>query len=490
MKKTITYLCYSLLVVLILQACDNGNSATDNNKDTTTETAPDTEYITSDEKSSNDKNLKDFKPTDTFTPPPAFEAKDMLYTWVDKLNLRENPDLNAKVITTVDSDEAVEVIGDKSNKRSTYVLRGVAYVDHWYKVKTKAGDEGWIFGGAVKRKNEKKGNAPITEMKFDFPYFGSFDLSEWKNKGTKVDPETETDIETTVFETDDRILEFTEVDRGEYYYGYIYKLMDSNKKVLKQRNFDFWADVDYGELKEEVRDFSTDPATVYYRTQELGRGFYKLNARPMMAYGAWKQRVAEATENASGEEIAELYKLIEGGGDIKLKNRIYHLDRTIIITDEEDVTLDGNGSELIMMDKSADVIKVQNSNFITLKNFKATHVYPKGPLGCTGNVIQVNTAGSIRIEGCELNGSGIIGVVAYGARNLSIVNNIILANSRYGVLYDDGCILEISGNIFENNGENGKKHVAKGLDAELSQIEDITGDVNRKGLEMSNNVFK
>ncbi len=50
---------------------------------------------------------------------------------------------------------------------------------YWYKVRTSDGKEGWVFGGAVKQENEIKGNDIITKEKFDFPYFGKFDLSSW-----------------------------------------------------------------------------------------------------------------------------------------------------------------------------------------------------------------------------------------------------------------------------------------------------------------------
>ena len=141
-----------------------------------------------------------------------------------------------------------------------------------------------------------------------------------------------------------------------------------------------------------------------------------------------------------------------------------------------------------MKNKSEDVVFISDSRNITLKNLKATHIEHDGPLGCTGSAIQVYDNNDILIEKCALNGSGIIGVVAYETRNLKIVDNYIYNNSRYGVLYTNTSV-EINNNKFEDNGPNGNDHVAEGLNGGLSEIVPIEGNVNKRDIQMSGNTF-
>ena len=115
-------------------------------------------------------------------------------------------------------------------------------------------------------------------------------------------------------------------------------------------------------------------------------------------------------EIAGEQELYLLYNRLETGENTKLKKLVYYLDRPLIISSKNNFTLDGNGSTFIMRDKSEDVLIIENSKNIILKNFKATHIEPDGPIGCTGSVIQVRDNESVLIEKCELNGSGIIGV--------------------------------------------------------------------------------
>jgi hypothetical protein len=165
------------------------------------------------------------------------------------------------------------------------------------------------------------------------------------------------------------------------------------------------------------------------------------------------------------------------------------LDRPLVISNKSNLTLDGNGSTFIMNNKSEDVLTVRSSDNVTLKNFKATHIDPDGPIGCTGSVIQVDNNTNVLIEKCQLNGSGIIGVVSYNTQNLKVIDNYIYNNSEYGVLFDENTTIEIKDNKFEDNGKNGNDHVAQALNIYLSEVKKIEKGMNLEGLKMSNNIF-
>jgi len=218
----------------------------------------------------------------------SLNTKDLVYAWVDKLNIRDAPNLAGKTVTTVKSDEALEFTGEKSTKTEEIVLRSVAYVESWLKVITSDKIEGWVFGGAVKRKKEKKGNPPISEDKFDFPYFGKFDLSEWKEGNTKEEGGGDADISTTTYQKDNQTLEISYINVGDYGYGWSHKLMDAKGKTLKERDFDF-ALADGSVLSETVKDYTSNPPVQYFRRQNLKKHHSQLNDLPRMVNGEWTE---------------------------------------------------------------------------------------------------------------------------------------------------------------------------------------------------------
>ena len=99
---------------------------------------------------------------------------------------------------------------------------------------------------------------------------------------------------------------------------------------------------------------------------------------------------------------------IDSGSSIQLKKGTYKPSSPIRIIRKSNITIDGNGATLIMQNMADDVFFIDNSNNIKLKNFKATHIEPEGPVGCTGNVIHIENGSNITIEDCDLNGSGIV----------------------------------------------------------------------------------
>ncbi|MEL7161813.1 MAG: SH3 domain-containing protein, partial [Bacteroidota bacterium] len=110
-------------------------------------------------------------------PNAAPEVDEVLYPWVDRLNMRDSPGAGAgKVIAKLERRQPLTFTGEKSPRPETVVLRGLAFSEHWLKVSTKEGKEGWVHGGAVRPEGVKKGHPPISDKKFDFPAFGRFDL--------------------------------------------------------------------------------------------------------------------------------------------------------------------------------------------------------------------------------------------------------------------------------------------------------------------------
>ena len=178
---------------------------------------------------------------------------------------------------------------------------------------------------------------------------------------------------------------------------------------------------------------------------------------------------------------------IESGSNLKIDKGTFELDYPIKILGKENIIIDGNGTTLVMRNMAEDVIYIENCNNITLMNFKATHIEPEGPIGCTGNVVHIEGGANIVIEKCDLNGSGIVGIAAYNTENLEVSNNFIHENSQYGIIYQ-GPQIKIKGNVFEKN-TKGNIYFSY-MDTSWPPNEKINTNQNKDGLKMTNNIFK
>lgn len=209
----------------------------------------------------------------------------------------------------------------------------------------------------------------------------------------------------------------------------------------------------------------------------------------MLGFGCGS--IQDGTRELYADDMASALNAIQSGNTFKLKPGEYRLERVVHLVGKENITIDGNGAALIMNSLDSDVIFLENCRNVRLVNFKATHVEPSGPLGCTGNVIHVENSTDVTIENCDLNGSGIVGIAAYNSDNLVARNNRIHENSEYGIIYQ-GPLLVLESNRFENNG-NGNviyfSYVPKGGTMNWPPEHKIRGDTQRDGLRMSRNTF-
>ncbi len=223
------------------------------------------------------------------------KSTNTYYAWVDNINIRETFHIKGKVIGTYTSEDALEYTGITSNVKDLIVLRGVAYDENWLKVVTKDNKKGWVFGGAVKQEGDEKGNGIITQDVFDFPHFGSFDLTSWTDLGVVKSEAGDAETSTFRYMKNNQILEIEKTNVGEYGYYYTYRLMDAKNKLQKERKFGFTAGMGNNgtmmELSETVKDY--DSKKQYERQQMLTKHFMQLNARPEMVNGVWKEIALE-----------------------------------------------------------------------------------------------------------------------------------------------------------------------------------------------------
>lgn len=232
------------------------------------------------------------------------------YPWVTNLNIRSTPNTGGEVVATVQPTDELEVL-ETSDKKEQLVLRGVLYDEAWLKVKTPEGKEGWVFGGAVKRPDEAKGNDPIEKNKFSFPVFGQYDLRQWRMlREGPLDSEGDFDMEEAVYTSGGQTLTITSYD-GEYGYGYIYELKGRSGDILKKRQFSYNNDV--REMEEVVSDYTSTPPKEYRRMQKVTQSSFQIKSKPMMVRGEWTEQLL--SEDAGATNASSRMGLLSDGND-------------------------------------------------------------------------------------------------------------------------------------------------------------------------------
>jgi hypothetical protein len=73
----------------------------------------------------------------------------ILYVTIDGLKLRKEPTLKGEVVAKLKLDQPVYFLNKKTEKIEEISLGYEKVKDHWVKIRTKAGKEGWVFGAGV-----------------------------------------------------------------------------------------------------------------------------------------------------------------------------------------------------------------------------------------------------------------------------------------------------------------------------------------------------
>jgi len=215
------------------------------------------------------------------------------FSWLEGLNVRARPDLSAKVVAKINPADTLVKTGRRSPEKSVVVLRGLAYSDHWYEVKLPEQKTAWVFGGAIKTRDEVKGHAPISDLKFNFPGFGAFNLHNWKRvaEDHSKNGDTQHHIKTYRHPSAKQKLVITKTDKGEFGYAVDYDLLGVDNEPILSRALRF--DNDTKILTEEVITHNIYPKRKVTRTQNIGVSYLELNDKPMMAQGEWTREVVE-----------------------------------------------------------------------------------------------------------------------------------------------------------------------------------------------------
>lgn len=85
-------------------------------------------------------------------PQPAAAATNKystLYVTIDGLKMRKQPSLKGDLVAKLELYEPVFFLNQKTEKTEEISLGYEKVTDHWVKVRTKEGKEGWVFGAGV-----------------------------------------------------------------------------------------------------------------------------------------------------------------------------------------------------------------------------------------------------------------------------------------------------------------------------------------------------
>lgn len=173
--------------------------------------------------------------------------------------------------------------------------------------------------------------------------------------------------------------------------------------------------------------------------------------------------LAEVRNVGPGERYPTIQLAVEAaesGDIIQIKAGTYFSLQPVVIAYKDRLTLLGQGSVHIMTpnlfrgNDYLPVIAILHSTNIAVDNIHAMHErQPVWGSGCGGAVITVEHSANVNIEGCELNGSGAIGIQAAGATNLVIKNNYIHHNSFSAFDLRDCAVISIKQNRIEHNNQ-------------------------------------
>jgi hypothetical protein len=108
------------------------------------------------------------------------------------------------------------------------------------------------------------------------------------------------------------------------------------------------------------------------------------------------------------------------------------------------------GAQLRCANTDEAVIAIEDCQGLTLSGVRARHVKPLASYNCHGPVVSVSNSRDVRIENCELNGCGAIGVSA--RRSTLSITNCHVHHNTFNAFYFESCDeVSVIGNVIEYN---------------------------------------
>ncbi|NJK27542.1 MAG: hypothetical protein HC925_01810 [Coleofasciculaceae cyanobacterium SM2_3_26] len=152
-------------------------------------------------------------------------------------------------------------------------------------------------------------------------------------------------------------------------------------------------------------------------------------------------------------QLQRAIDLSQDGDTIQLAEGTYHLSDALEIIGKRNLTLEGVGEVWILVENLYDdVMRIADSTRITLRNLHARHEKPSEEYVCEGAVVAIERSSAVWIDGCELNGSGAVGVLVRSSNDLIVTDSYIHDNTLTAFMLDGADSVAIHRNTIVNNG--------------------------------------
>jgi hypothetical protein len=332
-------------------------------------------------------------------------AKEVLmdkayYAWVDKLNLRDKPNLTSKVVYQLTEGEDVVFLGKKTKEEVTIQLRETNYTAPWVLVQAKNGTQGWVFAGGLKKKNKMEVTADKTKLYAD-PDLKGLVLTECKKGDVVTYKEYQTDVKTPF----------------------------------------------------QIGGKTVNDVWVMVETSLGYRGWIPSPYLKNLLNGLPDAPESEKNKVTSANELLNAVQNAESGDVITIASGSYTISKTLTLESKGDLTIVGEGEvNIYIKDENANVMEIGDCGNIVLKNLHLKHYNPPQEMMCTGNVIYGYETGSLLLENCVIDGSGYWGLWLSGFKNLTLKNTKFLNHVDSSIDLYNIKSLEIDGCEFRNNG--------------------------------------
>lgn len=316
------------------------------------------------------------------------EMKNIYYTWIDKVNVREKPSASGTVLQQLSLGEDVLYLGQKTKDTTTVTLQGKSYTDSWAKIQTRSGKTGWVHAAALNKKV------------FLYCWLENVNLRETPDLKGKVSGQIKEKENLTYLGYQTDIL--TEVSlRGKTY-------KEPWIKVETTQGVQGWVHA------ATVKNLILTP-------EQLAQKLV-----PTLKVG----------KNQVYKDLQSAINNAPDGAVIEIDPGQYISENNIEIKGKFNLILRGStGSEIITSSKWSDVLSITESENITLENLTLRHDIPVDDY-CSGMVINLFQVKDIKVLNCDVNGCGWLGIYGYRLDGLTVKDSYFHDNFEFAMAFD------------------------------------------------------
>ncbi len=355
------------------------------------------------------------------------EANNLYYTWVDKVNVRSKPQLDASAVDQLSIGEDVIYLGQKTKEQTKVSLQGKDYTDSWAKVQTRNGKTGWIHA------------ATLLKKKAMYCWLDKVNVRETPDLKGKVSGQMKENEKVTYlgYQTDT----LTEVSlRGKTY-------KEPWLKIETESGVTGWVHA------ATVKNLVMSPA--------------EMAKNDSSAIRVGKNRTYKDLQSAVNDA--------PDGGTIILDAGKYSTEGTIELKGKFNLTIKGEGKvEVITTSQWNDVITISESENIQLENLTLRHDIPVNDY-CSGMVINMYNVKDIKVINCDVNGCGWLGLYAYKLDTLLVKDCYFHDNFEFALSFDgEGKNVRIENCRIDQNGGGVSPDWSQDIQSDNSPVDWIT----------------